>query len=368
MSAPTPQTKPAAAPAATVTKPSAAALSDFDKLLAKDTKTRTEYTAFQSETKVSLSVEIVRKYIAVPAKDRDSGETLPDDRQCMKFILLCQARRLNPHEGDAFMIPFWNKSSGRHEWSLITAHNAFLKRAEVHPDYNGKESGVIVLDEEADRIEELQGDFVPPGRTLLGGWCKVHYKNKAHPEYQRLKLETYAKGFGNWTFDAAGMICKCSEAAALRSAFPNTMAGMYLREEMGNGELAETTPQPMARPLFSTPAKPPEMPQDEKQGIQTPPPASKPQGGGKAEAVAGEKPDPKPSDQAVNVVKSLLKASKIKESELLGFLADIGIADPGCSNLEELDLASETAMGLIAEQWTEFSKRVLEARANPMPE
>jgi recombination protein RecT len=140
--------------------------------------------------------------------------------------------------------------------------------------------------------------------------------------------------------------------------------------------LATREPKPalMTRPVFSAPhaleAPPengkdtPEMPQDEKQGIQTPPPASKPQESGKAEAPS----IPKPSDQAVNVVKSLLKASKIKESELLGFLADIGIADPGCSNLEELDLASETAMGLIAEQWTEFSKRVLEARANPAPE
>jgi phage recombination protein Bet len=351
------QTKPAATMNKAVEQP-------LELALLKDAKTQVRYAPFQSDSEIALSVNLIQTMIAVPAKDRDGNELLPDPRQCIKFIALNRARKLNPFEGDSFMIPFWNKSLNRHEWSLITAHNAFLKRAEVHPDYNGKESGVIVFDEESGTIEELQGDFVPPGRTLLGGWCKVHYKTKAHPEYQRLKLETYAKGFGNWTFDAAGMICKCSEAAALRSAFPNTMAGMYLREEMGNGELAETTPQPMARPLFSTPAKPPEMPQDEKQGIQTPPPAPKPQEGGKAEAPS----IPKPSDQAVNVVKSLLKASKIKESELLGFLADIGIADPGCSNLEELDLASETAMGLIAEQWDDFRKRVLEARANPMPE
>jgi phage recombination protein Bet len=357
---PTPQTKPAAAvpTAATTTKP-AAALSEFDRLLSKDTKTRTEYTAFQSETKVSLSVEIVRKYIAVPAKDRDNGEVLPDDRQCTKFILLCQARRLNPHEGDAFMIPFWNKSSGRHEWSLITAHNAFLKRAEVHPDYNGKESGVIVFDEEAGTIEELQGDFVPPDRTLLGGWCKVHYKNKQHPEYQRLKLETYAKGFGNWTFDAAGMICKCSEAAALRSAFPNTMAGMYLREEMGNGELTETTPQSMARPLFSTPAKPPEMPQDEKVGMQTQTPP-------KTEAKQPEKPE---ATTAVGpaVVRSLLRISKITEAELMSFLVDIGLTEPGTANLEEADLQNNSPLPHIAEQWKDMSQRIIEAR-NPAPE
>jgi phage recombination protein Bet len=355
------QTKPAAATMAT--KPAAPAMSDFDKLMSKDIKTRTEFQSFHSETKVTLSIEIVRQYIAVP--DKDGG--FPDDRQCKRFIKLCEARQLNPFEGDAFMIPFWNSSSNRYEWSLITAHNAFLKRAEVHPDYNGKESGVIVFNEGADALEELKGDFVPPGRTLLGGWCKIHYKNKQHPEYQRLKLETYAKKFGNWTFDAAGMISKCAEAAALRSAFPNTTAGMYLREEMGNGDLTETPPAPMSRPLFAVVPKPSEMPQDEKEGVRTAPTGSKQPISSPVNApnaIEGIKPDPKPSDQALNVVRSLLKASKIKEAELLGFLAEIGVAEVGCGSLEELDLQSDTALGQIAEQWQDMSRRVLESRQN----
>src|SRR5262245_42357334 len=112
-----------------------------------------EFVPFGTADKIRLSLAIIRTYIAEPAQ----GGALPDDRQCMHFMMMCKARQLNPFEGDAFMVPFYDKAKQAYRWSLITAHNVFLKRAEVHPDYAGKKSGVIITPQ---RCKGCGGDGV----------------------------------------------------------------------------------------------------------------------------------------------------------------------------------------------------------------
>jgi len=141
-------------------------------------KTEIEYTPFASDDKIKLSLAVIRNYIAVPTREKD----LPDDRSAMKFMMLCRSRRLNPFEGDAYLIGFRKRQGTDNqppevEWSLITSQSAFMKRAEVHPDFDGFESGVIVRNAE-DQIVEREGDFLWNGDELLGGWCVVHFKNR----------------------------------------------------------------------------------------------------------------------------------------------------------------------------------------------
>lgn len=140
-------------------------------------KNEIEFTPFGSDDKIKLSLAVIRNYIAVPTREKD----LPDDRNCMKFMMLCRSRRLNPFEGDAFMIGFRKGGdAGQIEWSLITSQSAFMKRAELHPEFDGFESGVIVKDNE-DRFVEREGDFLWEGDTLLGGWAVVHFKTRKFP-------------------------------------------------------------------------------------------------------------------------------------------------------------------------------------------
>lgn len=186
-----------------------------------------EYLAFQSTEKIKLSVQIIRQFIAVPFYNKEKKEyEYPSDEQCVKFMLLNRARQLNPFEADSFMIPFWDSKSNGPQWSLITAHNAFLKRAEVHPQYEGMESGVLI--EVEGEVRELQGDFVPDTLDgekvkLVGGWAKVFRKDRKTPMYKRAKLSTWQKNFGHWLTDPAGQIVKIAEADSLRSSFPNTL-------------------------------------------------------------------------------------------------------------------------------------------------
>src|SRR5436189_2756431 len=88
--------------------------------------------------KIKLAVRIVQNLIAVPTR---SGKTC-SERDALRFIMLCSARKLNPFEGDAFLIGYDGQNGP--EFSLITAHQALLKRAEVHPEFDGMQSGVIV--------------------------------------------------------------------------------------------------------------------------------------------------------------------------------------------------------------------------------
>lgn len=192
-----------------------------------EAKNEVEFTPFGSEDRIKLSVAIIRNYVATPTREGD----LPDERNCMRFLMLCRSRRLNPFEGDAFLIGFRKRDTGVVEWQLVTAAAAFGKRAELHPDFNGMESGVIVKDEDG-KIIEREGDFTMPGDTLLGGWATVHFKQKGFPTKRKAKLETYRKSYGVWVNDQAGMIVKVAECQALRDSFPNTIGGMVMREEI----------------------------------------------------------------------------------------------------------------------------------------
>lgn len=217
----TPQTQTLAGATTTVTKDPAQVL---DEILDRSV----EYVPFLSEQQIKLTPRMVLRFMCKPTK---SGKKATLE-QALHFCMLCKARGLNPWEGDAFIVGY--DTNNGPEFSLITAHQAFLKRAEVHPEYDGMQSGVIVR-RGTDVVEE-EGDFFLEGDVLLGGWAKILFKNRATPTYKRLKLGTFDKGFGRWNTDPAGMIVKCAEADGLRSAFPNSLGGMYLEDEMPGKE------------------------------------------------------------------------------------------------------------------------------------
>lgn len=187
-----------------------------------------EYVPFLSEQQISLTPRMVIRFMCKPTR---SGKRATVE-QAVHFCMLCQARGLNPWEGDAYIVGYDTQDGP--EFSLITAHQAFLKRAEVHPEYDGMRSGVIL--KRGDDVVEEEGDFFLETDTLLGGWAKVLLKNRETPVYKRLRLATFNKGFGRWKIDPAGMIVKCAESDALRSAFPNSLGGMYLEDEMPGKE------------------------------------------------------------------------------------------------------------------------------------
>lgn len=184
-----------------------------------------EFVPLGAGESIKLSCDIIRLILNPRTK---SGRTPPDD-QVMKFIMLCQARRLNPFENDAYLIGYEGQDGDA--WSLITSIYAFLKRAEVNPQYEGIESGVIVETKDG-AIEEHVGDFLRDDEKLLGGWAVVHRSDRKFPNKKRVEFKRYSTGKSRWQADPGGMICKVAECQALRDTFPTTLGGLFIGEEV----------------------------------------------------------------------------------------------------------------------------------------
>lgn len=184
------------------------------------------FIPFGESESIELSVGMVKKFLAIPTK---SGK-MPSDEDCLRFVMLCRARQLNPWVKDCWLVGYDGKDGPTFE--QICAHQALLKRAEANPSYRGMDSGVIV--KRGDDIIEIEGAFAIDGDILLGGWSRVWRSDRDVPQVGKVKLATYDTKMSRWGKDPHGMIQKVGEAAALRKAFPTQLGGLYCAEEMGD--------------------------------------------------------------------------------------------------------------------------------------
>ncbi len=183
------------------------------------------YVPLGGKNTVELTMGMVKKFLCVPTRNGN----IATDSDIVKFMMLCKARELDPWVGDAYLVGY--DSNDGPVFSLITAAQALLKRAEISPEYNGMQSGVVVADKE-NVVTYRDGDLVLDGETLVGGWARCHRKDREYPSFDALKLSTFTTGKSRWNKDPAGMIVKCAEASALRKAFPTQLGGLYSNEEM----------------------------------------------------------------------------------------------------------------------------------------
>ena len=69
----------------------------------------------------------------------------------------------------------------------------------------------------------------------------IHRKGSQHPFTGVARFADYNAGQGLWSKMGAAMIAKCSEALALRKAFPADMSGVYSTDEMHQAEIEPVT-------------------------------------------------------------------------------------------------------------------------------
>ncbi|MEY4666078.1 phage recombination protein Bet [Weissella cibaria] len=163
------------------------------------------------------------------------------------FMQLAKYQHLNPFLKEVYLVKFGEKPA-----DIIVAKDAFMKRAEDDPNYDGFEAGVVV--QRGDNVIDELGAFTLPTDKLVGGWAKVYRKDRDRPIYIRISMSEFSKGQATWKNMPATMIRKSAIVNALREAFPKALGAMYTEDDTGRDALTNerrdvtSTPSPADKP------------------------------------------------------------------------------------------------------------------------
>lgn len=164
-----------------------------------------------------------------------------DDSTFAVLMEIARLRRLNPITGQCHFVsrphnfgtddsPRWGK-----KWSVQVAIDGFRAKAEEHPAYDGQSEKVFT--------------YSTDGRQLISCRVEVYRKDRKHPFVATCYYDEYVQTKKNgepvkmWLTKRHIMLGKCTEAAALRMAFPDELGGLYTEDEMPPEE-KEINPMP----------------------------------------------------------------------------------------------------------------------------
>lgn len=151
--------------------------------------------------------------------------------ECRIFLETCKQYHLNPFTKEAYLIHYDNKN-GDTASTIVLGKTCYMKMAEAHPQYDGFEAGVIVMDEAAGELIHREGSIVYQGETLVGGWAKTYRKDRSRPFYEEVNFSEYDTKKSMWVTKPATMIRKVALVHTLREAFPATFGGLIDESEV----------------------------------------------------------------------------------------------------------------------------------------
>ena len=319
-----------------------------DEQVVKKDENAVEFMPLGCSDKIRLNATMVRQFIAVPTK---SG-ALPSERDCIRFIMLCRGKRANPFEGDCFLIGY--DSQNGPSFSLVCGLELFQKRAAAEESYDGAESGVIVLGPE-DCLIERPGTVVMDGEKLIGGWAKVHRKDRKLSEYKSVKFLTYDTGRSRWVKDPGGMIAKVAISQAYRAAFPLALGGLYTQEEMqkvtetGEGLVSARAPVEMPKEITAGPADKPAKKKEAKKKEAKKPSATKPDTEPPADA-----PEDATAPTTIEQISIFWQEQELSEGKLVDLLRK----DKLLGKFDGLDQLAENKAAEVLEKIGVYASRV----------
>ncbi len=200
-----------------------------EKNLVKTSKTseveKSSQNQPESHAEQELTIETIKKYINPRVTDQEA----------YVFLQICRARRLNPFTGEVHLIKYTDAEPA----TIVVGKDAFTRRAEEHPAFDGFEAGIIVRHKDG-KIEHRQGAVLySDEEELIGGWARVYRKDRSISFYSEVTLSEYTQYKKNgeiqrfWREKPATMIRKVALVQSLREAFPGDLGGLYDQSEMG---------------------------------------------------------------------------------------------------------------------------------------
>lgn len=151
------------------------------------------------------------------------------------FVALCRSRRLNPFEGDAFIV----KLEG-HPAYYVISFRKLIEPCVLHPTFSRYEYGLILMLN--GKPEERVGEFYLPNEKIVGAWVRIWQKTQPEPFTHRIAFEPWVKTFpksndpmGMWKTNPAHMICKTAVTQGFRYLYP----GLTLANLPEDGEITK---------------------------------------------------------------------------------------------------------------------------------
>lgn len=180
---------------------------------------------------VELSIALTQAYFCPQASAAEA----------YVFNNWCAHVGLDPWKREAYLVKYGNNPA-----QMLTAKDAFTKRAEANPRYQGSKAGVVVINNDGEK-ENRVGEIVLDGEQLVGGWADVYVKDYVTPISIEVGFKERCqyrdgKPQAKWATSPGLMIRKCALVAALREAFPADVGSMYIPDEMGYEE--DDSPKP----------------------------------------------------------------------------------------------------------------------------
>lgn len=210
---------------------------------APNTTTTVQSRSFAAQVKQSEAMQPVAESKPVEIESMDGQRitvTFDDVRnfickeatiaECRIFLETCKQYHLNPFTKEASLIHYDNKN-GDTASTIVLGKTCYMKMAEAHPQYDGFEAGIIVIDEAAGELIHREGSIVYQGETLVGGWAKTYRKDRSRPFYEEVKFGEYDTQKSLWVTKPATMIRKVALVHTLREAFPATFGGLIDESE-----------------------------------------------------------------------------------------------------------------------------------------
>ena len=200
------------------------------------------------DEQINLTPEMVKKYLV-------SGDASSvTDQEIVMFMMMCKANHLNPWNKEAYCIKY-----GTQPATMVVGKEAYMKRANAHPQYDGMDDGIVVLVKETGEMIYRKGAITLEGEQLIGGWADVYRKDRSRSTRVEVPFSEYAGRKkdgslnGQWSSKPATMIRKVAQVQALREAFPDTLGGLYTADEQG---VDEPTDMIFEQPAETTEVKP----------------------------------------------------------------------------------------------------------------